>query len=155
MSDNTSIRFCLFFLFFLASLQVHRHYPAFLLRRRVCMDVCRSRPHVPQAHWKEKHRFWTNDILLLLGLGWVELLGKLNFSLLSVVGIRSNGWDTLKWNIPTLKPHCLFLPVDRLEHGWAGQLEHGCWQAFPRMLEQTVHGLLNEQTWTTLLEPSW
>ena len=57
----------------------------------------------------------------------------------------------------------LFLPVDRLEHGWAGQLEHGwagqleqcCWQACSCMLEQTVRGLMNEQTWTTLLEPSW
>ena len=25
------------------------------------------------------------------------------------------------------KTHSLFLPVDRLEHGWAGQLEHGRW----------------------------
>ena len=24
-----------------------------------------------------------------------------------------------------VKTHSLFLPVDRLEHGWPGQLEHG------------------------------
>ena len=42
--------------------------------------------------------------------------------------------------------------TDQLEHGWAGQLEHDCWQACSCMLKQTVHGLMNEQTWTTLLE---
>ena len=26
---------------------------------------------------------------------------------------------------------CFCLHVDRLEHSWAGQLEHGCWQACP------------------------
>ena len=53
-----------------------------------------------------------------------------------------------------VKTHDLFLPVDRLQGGWAGQLEHGCWQACSCMLEQTDHGLMNKQTWTTLLEPS-
>ena len=37
-----------------------------------------------------------------------------------------------------MKTHSLFLPVDRLEQGWAGQLEHGCWQA-----------------WTWLSWPAW
>ena len=42
-----------------------------------------------------------------------------------------------------VKTHSLFLPVDRLEHG--------CWQACQScMLEQTVHGLMNEENWTTL-----
>ena len=52
-----------------------------------------------------------------------------------------------------VKTHSLFLPVDSLERGWAGQLEHGCWQVCSCMLEQTVHtcGWMNEQTWTTLL----
>ena len=40
----------------------------------------------------------------------------------------------------------LFLPVDGLENGWAGQLEHGCWQACSCMLEQTVHWWLDERT---------
>ena len=50
-----------------------------------------------------------------------------------------------------VKTHCLFLLVDRLEYGWAGHLGHGCWQACSCMLEQTVHGLMNKQTWTMLL----
>ena len=56
-----------------------------------------------------------------------------------------------------INTHSLFLPVGRLEHGWAGQLEQCCWQgcSCSCTLEQTVHVLMNEQTWTTLLEPSW
>ena len=61
-------------------------------------------------------------------------------------------------SIPTttnVKTHSLFLPVDRLDHGWADQLEHGradqlehgCWQACSCMLEQTVHGLMNKLCW--------
>ena len=36
-------------------------------------------------------------------------------------------------------------------------LEHGCWQACSYMLEveKTIHDLMNKQTWTTFLEPSW
>ena len=89
-----------------------------------------------------------------------------------------------------VKAHSLFLPVDRLEHcrlswpnwtlvelanlniGWAGQLEHGCWQACSCMLEQTIHcwnhhdkstamfmhdktccqGMMKEQDWTAMLQ---
>ena len=40
----------------------------------------------------------------------------------------------------------------QLKYGWASQLEHGCWQACSCMLEQTVHGLMNEQTWMSRLE---
>ena len=64
----------------------------------------------------------------------------------------------LKWkdtNCHESNLHTLFPCNDRLEHGWAGQLEHGCWQVFLCMLEQAVHDLMNKQTWTMLLEPSW
>ena len=33
--------------------------------------------------------------------------------------------------------------VDKLEHGWAGQVEQCCWQACSCMSEQTIHGLMN------------
>ena len=49
-----------------------------------------------------------------------------------------------------VQTQCLFLPVDRLEHGWAGQLEQCYSQACSCTLEQTVPGLVNEQTWTML-----
>ena len=45
-----------------------------------------------------------------------------------------------------VKTHSLFLHVDRIEHVWAGHLEHGCWEACSCMLGQPVHGLL-EQSW--------
>ena len=38
---------------------------------------------------------------------------------------------------------------------WPGHFEQCCWQACSCMLEQSVHGLMNEQTWTGMLESSW
>ena len=75
-------------------------------------------------------------------------------------GLPAGNWTHNRWkvyvSIPThVKTHSLFLPIDRLEHSWAGQLERGCWQASSCMMKQTVHDLINRQTWTTLLEPSW
>ena len=58
--------------------------------------------------------------------------------------------------IRNLKTHSLFLPVDRLQHGWTGQLEHGFWQpwtwllaALNMVLDSLEHGCW--QVWTWLL----
>ena len=37
----------------------------------------------------------------------------------------------------TSKTYSIYLPVDKLEHGWAGQLEQCCWQVWICMLEQS------------------
>ena len=61
-------------------------------------------------------------------------------------------FDTSKNRQSLFCVFCVFACC-RLEHSWAGQLELCC-QACSCMLKQTVRGLTNEQTWTTLLEPS-
>ena len=103
--------------------------------------------------------------------GWTWLLTGLNM----VVDRLEHGWTGQlehAWlftglNMVELASLNMF---DTLEHGWADQLEHGCsqaltWLSWPAWtwlftglfmhVEQTVHGLMNEQAWTTLLEPSW
>ena len=42
-------------------------------------------------------------------------------------------WETRQLSSYTRKP------VDKLEHDWAGQLEHRCWQTCSCMLELLVH----------------
>ena len=73
----------------------------------------------------------------LANLNMVRWAGQLEYGTLS--------WPTWTWYVELASLNMV---------RWAGQLEQCCWQACSCMLEQTVHDLLNEQTWTTLLEPS-
>ena len=113
---------------------------------------------------------WPAWTVLLTGFNMVELA-----SLNSVVNRLEHGWAGqlergcwqawiwLSWpawtvlltGLNMVELASLNVVIDRLEHGWAGQLEQCCWKACSWMLEQTVHGLMNEQTWTALLQPSW
>ena len=100
----------------------HKHY---LLRSGFA-------EHVPKSQ-----RFISSSGYNRLSIRWNSLVRKINL-------FRNHPYISTTH----VKTHSLFLPVNRLEYGWADQLEDGCTGLF-------LHGLMNEQTWTTLLEPSW
>ena len=96
-----------------------------------------------QLHSRRNEIKW----LVLFGILRSEVVPLTMFNVTKLVR-RIHGGDDVWWNslflcMPVhVKTHSLFLTVDRLEHGWAGQLEHGCWQACSCMLEHTVHVLM-------------